>query len=85
MTQIDANDIDVPILGGHSEKTIFPMLDDITNKKTGEKIELSDGDKKHLFDDIRNAGDRILEAYHNKVFSVLVIKSGIIPRGSGGF
>merc|ERR1719295_1073097 len=59
-------DVHVPFLGGHSEKTITPILTKVTNANDGKPIELSKEEQAKIFDDVRFAGDRILEAYNNK-------------------
>ncbi|MEN2495871.1 MAG: hypothetical protein MHMPM18_000456 [Marteilia pararefringens] len=71
LTGLRAQDVLVPILGGHSEKTIYPVLTNCTNAITGEQITLSDDARKKCFDDIRFAGDRVLEAYDNKGTAIL--------------
>jgi len=70
LTRVNPNEIDVPIIGGHSEKTIFPVLNSVKNLKTGKKIDLTDDQKISLYHDIRNAGDKVLQAYDSKGTSV---------------
>jgi len=65
------DDVNVPFLGGHSEKTITPILSKITDKRSGKAITLTEEERKKIFDDIRFAGDRILAAYDNRGTAVL--------------
>ncbi|MES1905592.1 MAG: hypothetical protein MHPSP_002671 [Paramarteilia canceri] len=68
---VDLKNIDVPLIGGHSEKTIFPVLDSAkylgndSSKFPNGKISLSDEQKNELFAKIRSAGDDVLKAYNN--------------------
>jgi len=71
VTGVDAANVDCPIIGGHSEKTIFPVVDAIVNSATGKAITLTSEQKTTLFDDVRFAGDRVLAAYDNKGTSIL--------------
>ena len=87
MTRVNPNEIDVPIIGGHSEKTIFPVLNSVKNLKTGKKIDLTDDQKISLYHDIRNAGDKVLQAYDSKViafslkFDMIILKKTILILG----
>jgi len=63
---LDPRDVYVPLIGGHSEKTITPVLNKTMNTATDKPIELTKAEKDDIFDQVRFMGDRILEAYDNK-------------------
>jgi len=64
-------DIHVPFIGGHSEKTITPVLSKVTNVKSSKPISLSKEEQEKIFDQVRFAGDRVLEAYENRGTAVI--------------
>jgi len=67
---IPACDINVPVIGGHSEKTICGVFESAKDIKTNSKIELNQNDVNELRIELKNAGDAVLAAYDSKGTSV---------------
>ncbi|GBG29361.1 Malate dehydrogenase, glyoxysomal [Hondaea fermentalgiana] len=55
--QIDPEDLDITVIGGHSGVTILPLL-----SQTSPKVELSDEEIEALTSRIQNAGTEVVEA-----------------------